>query len=357
MCPSAVSTVLPKLIKKGLSVILLGPPGVCKSSLVWQAAEELHGKGKTTASTVTREFNANGDYYREWRTLTLDAVDLRGIPYVEGSNGDSRTRWASPADLIPEDGSGVLCIEELPQASPTMQSALMEPLLDRTVCGKRIGDGWSIVATGNRAEDRAGARNMLTAVGSRVVIIEVDVNVDDWQTWARTEHINPMIRSFIQYRPNLLHDFEPSRQLNADPRGWERVSIVLEDDDIPKECLLEVVKGIVGEAAASEMVAFLQLQGNPLMDIKTLLSDPENAEIPHDNPSLTYAMCGAIAEHVRVTGKPSYAPAAKYIGRLQEEHAMYAMIECMAATDNDDDFTDTPEATKWCVENRDLFKS
>jgi hypothetical protein len=94
------------------------------------------------------------------RAVLLDPVDLRGLPTVE----QGRAAWAIPA-FLPEDGAGILFLDELNAAPPLVQAACYQLVLDRGLGEYRLPDGWTVFAAGNREGDRAVTSRMSS--GSR----------------------------------------------------------------------------------------------------------------------------------------------------------------------------------------------
>jgi len=183
MRQSEIAQVLPALIPTRTPIVLTGPPGAAKTSLGRQAADKVFGDGTATYSTVGGGALDEAPWWVVINSTEIDPVDTRGLP--ERLKGGITT-WGL-TDIIPTKGRGVLCIEELPQAAPMVQHALRKLLLDRRLGKTKLGDGWSVIATGNRAEDRAGANRLLTTVTSSVVFLDVDIDKDDWLVWAISE--------------------------------------------------------------------------------------------------------------------------------------------------------------------------
>ena len=61
------------------------------------------------------------------RALLLDPVDLRGLPFL-GSDG--RSKWATP-EFLPQDGAGILFLDELNAAPAMVQASCYQLVLDR----------------------------------------------------------------------------------------------------------------------------------------------------------------------------------------------------------------------------------
>ena len=119
------------------AVMIWGPAGIGKSSIVSQvaAAHELA--------------------FVDVRLSQLAPTDLRGLPVPDGKV----SRWLPP-EFLPQGGTGVLFLDELNMAPPTLQGVAQQLILDRRVGSYVLPDGWFVWAAGNRKEDRAATFDM-----------------------------------------------------------------------------------------------------------------------------------------------------------------------------------------------------
>src|SRR5690349_18105341 len=134
MTPQGLTEYLDRLVRESIyfSTMLWGPPGIGKSSIVAQTAAA-HGIGLIDV-----------------RLSQLAPTDLRGLPVAESGVA----RWYPP-EFLPQDGAGILFLDELNLAPPVMQGMAQQLILDRRVGSYRVPEGWFIWAAGNRKEDRA----------------------------------------------------------------------------------------------------------------------------------------------------------------------------------------------------------
>src|SRR3990167_2511379 len=107
-------------------MFIKGKPGVGKSSIVYQAAAAIHN-GATAASAVGGFPQV--PWFIAFPSMDRDPSDVGGL-YGMNATG----KWVrQPSDLwegmVANPDGGVLCIEELPQATSLMQCALRELLL------------------------------------------------------------------------------------------------------------------------------------------------------------------------------------------------------------------------------------
>ena len=260
-------------------LLIEGPPGGGKTQVCGQAAKEL------------------GVAFIHKHAPTMQPEDF-GLPSVKGERLEIVIDGAYPLEGDNSPDHGILLIDELPQADNSIQKTLANLIQEREIYGRKLKSGWQIVATGNRQKDRAGANRILSQLRGRVTTVELETHLDDWLNWGAqlgevgVSKLRPEVASFIRFKPNLLHDFDPNRDYNPQPRGWvEGVSDVI--DLVPKHQEFEVFKGVVGEGAAAEFVAFLNIY-RELPDPDKVLADPKSAVIPA-KLDILYALTGAIA--------------------------------------------------------------
>jgi hypothetical protein len=251
-------------------VWLWGPPGTGKSKLI-------HKWARTVGEL------------RDLRACLLESVDLRGLPKLT----NDAAVWLPPA-FLPRSGRGVLFLDELAQAPIPVQNACLQLALDRKVGEYTLPDGWHVVAASNRLEDRAGVNRTTSALNSRFLHLDLEVSSDDWLTWAAEEGVSPEVRSFISFRPSLLHKFDPAERSSPNPRSWEFVSRLLPKVPGP-EAEHPIVAGLVGKGAAAEFLAHRRIYSS-IPNLDELLY--KGAKIP-DDPSVKHAIIGATTELLR----------------------------------------------------------
>jgi MoxR-like ATPase len=202
--PSEIFESLNGLIDARQTVFVWGGPGSGKSAVVKQLAKK------------------RGLALRDIRVLLLDPVDLRGLPYLS----DGRSKWATP-DFLPQDGEGILFLDELNAAPPMVQASCYQLVLDRKLGEYTLPEGWSIIAAGNRDSDRAVTNRMPTPLRNRFVHLDFEVDMQEWSQWAIQSAIRPEVIAFLRFRPNLLSVFDRDSNVFPSPRSWEFVSNIL----------------------------------------------------------------------------------------------------------------------------------
>ena len=286
------------LVEARQPTMVWGPPGAAKSMIARQVADAANRR------------------YVDVRALLLDPVDLRGIPWRDSAD---RTRWAPPVFLPPSDDPGLWLInlEELPSAVPMVQAALYQLFLERK-CGEyELPEGASLIACGNRSQDRAVVHSMPTPLSNRLVHLEIRVDARDWLAWGAANGIAPEVLFFIELEPELLSQFDAQSKDHAfaSPRSWEFASnIVKNRNGLDPEVERALFRGTVGEAAAVEFTAFLKVW-RELPHPRAVLDDPGNADIP-ENASTLMALCGSL---YRMASDVNLDAIVTYATRLRRE--------------------------------------
>jgi hypothetical protein len=242
-----------------------------------------------------------------------------GFPVISSDRTDvdfivSRSKFPIEGADCPE--FGLFVIDEISQADASAQKILANLIQEREIHGRKLKPGWTIVSTGNRVTDRAGANRLLSHLKNRLTVIELETSLEDWKTWALNNGVATEVISMINFRPALLNMFDAKNEINATPRAWvEGVSATL--GVVDKNLEFETFKGDVGEGAAAEFCAFLKICRN-LPSPDAIVMSPKTIEVPTD-PATLYALCGALSHK---TTAVNFARVMEYISRIPAEFSV-----------------------------------
>ena len=221
-------------------VMVWGPPGIGKSQLV--------------ADVAVR----HGVPIIDVRLSQMEPSDLRGIPF----RIEDRVEWAVPAMLPHETRhgpAGILFLDEISSAAPTVSAAAYQLILDRRLGEYQVPDGWAIFAAGNRQGDRSVTYAMPAPLANRFSHYELEVNLDDWIAWAYAKGIDARLIAFLRFRPELLFDFDPAQNPIAfpSPRSWEFAHRALQKFGDRVDLMVGSLQACVGPAAGIEFSAYI----------------------------------------------------------------------------------------------------
>jgi len=323
MKPSAISQALRVLVAARQPVFIWGAPGCGKSAVTRQLAEAL----KVPLQDV--------------RALLLDPVDLRGLPFL-GSDG--RSKWATP-DFLPQDGEGILFLDELNAAPAMVQASCYQLVLDRKLGEYTLPEGWAIIAAGNRDSDRAVTTRMPTPLRNRFVHLEFEVDAQEWSEWAIQAGIRPEVIAFLRFRPELISQPDKDAHAFPSPRSWEFVSRILDSLDSQSNPSLEheLIAGAVGTGPATEVSAFLRTF-RELPSIDAILLNPLREPVP-ENTAAQYAVASALA---RCASDTNFDRICLYLNRLPTEFRVLCVRD---ATLREPAIRSTAGFVKFAVEN------
>ncbi|MDR3053955.1 MAG: MoxR family ATPase [Zoogloeaceae bacterium] len=247
-----------------LPLFIWGQPGIGKSDFVRQAAAK---------AGWTEERKA----FIDVRLSQMEPVDLRGLP-VPDMNA-RKTDWLPPV-WLPFEGSdwadaGVLFLDEASSASPSVQAAAYQLVLDRQLGEAKLKKGWRLVLAGNRVTDGGVAFRLAMPLANRMLHVEARPSLDDWTDWAIDSGIHQDIIGFVTLRPSLLSTFSDALKSKktafATPRSWVMVSTILRASATTKpETIEKLIAGAVGQGVALEFAAYRKLK-EKLPDIDAVL--------------------------------------------------------------------------------------
>lgn len=300
-------------------VMIWGPPGVGKSSVMRDIADDL------------------GVGFIDVRLAQREPIDIRGLP-VPGKDG---VKWQVSSEW-PRDpkGRGIILFDELTAADRTLQVAAYEFILDRRLGDLyRVPDGWYIAAAGNRTSDRAVATTLSSALANRFLHVNIEPDIETWMKWALKRDIHPDVTGFLRFKPDSLFSMEGNLERGwPSPRSWERVSTMMYMFDRTRRNNRSVsiaVEGLVGSGAGVEFIEFRKQQ-HKLDDVLEMMKNPEKIRIPK-RPDQKYALCSSMVYHLW-RGKNARDSAALLNGfykislLLSSDFAAMAMMDAMQGT-------------------------
>ena len=327
MKPSHITLALKSAHRANVVPFVWGPPGIGKSAVINQYA----------ASVEHRLIDL--------RLSQLEPYDIRGLPSI----ADGKTVWNAPNFLPgPDDEPTIIFVDELNQADKQMQAAAYQLILDREVGDFKLADQHWMCAAGNRQTDRAIVNKMGSALVSRMIHLDYEMDHNDWNDWALDNDIHPIVLAFYRFRPELLYTFDPQsteREYSC-PRTAEFVSDLLKTDP-DKEIEFDLIKGTVGEGVAAELHGFAQIYRN-LPDPDVVLMNPQKADVP-DDPATLFALCGALS---RRANEENAERVVQYADRLPDEFSVVLMRD---ATHFDKGVQHTKAFAQWIRKHADVL--
>ena len=213
-------------------VLLIGPPGIGKTAIMEQIADDL--QVGLVAYTITHHTRQS-------------AV---GLPVIEKRQFDGKeytvTEYtmseivASVYQCMEQTGcsEGILFIDEINCVSETLAPTMLQFLQCKTFGSHKIPKGWVIVAAGNPPQYNKSVREFDMVTLDRVKRIQVAEDYGVWKCYAREHEVHPSIPAYLDVRRENFYRTEANAegQYFITARGWEdlsRMMYVYEELELP----------------------------------------------------------------------------------------------------------------------------
>ena len=273
--------------------LLMGAPGVAKSSIMRQLAAKL---GYTLVDI---------------RLAMLSPEQIAGYPYLD--NGVMK--YALP-DWFPAGDKILLFVDELGQAPIAVQNVALQLILDRRVGGHHLPADCIIVGATNRPEDRAGAGALTTALYSRfTTVVTIEPEKAEVIDYFNSIGVNALLTAWIERMLDSVLQFDPREKGGQrSPRTLEEAGKLLTvyENDADHPDLSAALHGVIGSADAASLLAFIATV-NSMPTYAEILADPETA-------AMDVALVGPIAGIIAANLKYAHVPKVmRYVWRFPKE--------------------------------------
>ncbi len=325
------------LIQLDIPTILVGPVGVGKTDVVRKVARQLN------ALVIDK------------RASQMAETDLT-LPMPDNATGTIKNyvpSWLPDAALASQHPLIILLLDELSDAQVPVQAALNQLILERELPGYKLPANVRIVATGNRASDRAAAQKFSRATANRLAIIEIMVDVAAWLAWAIANGIADELIAYItlanQQSADLglkaLHAYPASgsdAQAFTTPRSLARCSPYFNPAlGIKDNQLRRLIAHNCGDDTADSIMNFLATY-RLVPDLAAIIADPANAKV-HREPSVNYLLTVGLVS--RLT-HANLSAIVTYVKRLSSAYQAAFWSNAIA---KDETFSDCRERVEYLI--------
>lgn len=287
------------------SFLLLSPPGVGKSEMVYQAAADAGLPCRSLLGTQ------------------IAPEDVSGIPRIVGE----RSVFCPPRILLPETPEPFcLFLDELPACAPDVQKSFYSLLLERRLGEHALPAGTWVVAAGNRVQDRALVRALSSALINRVSILNIRVDVQEWIDWAMGHGVRADVINFISYMPDALMRPVPAEpQPFSTPRAWTLLSRGLALAERAGVLTRELRRALAfGRVSAEDAAVYCALAEESIQQMLPLAHYIEQPSSLPTGDSARWFILNCIRQHVRDGRLQGLPPETvnRFLSSLPPEHQL-----------------------------------
>lgn len=251
------------------TAFIWGEPGIGKSQQVEAFArkkakelDRIYLSWEHAPLSEKRDALKNAEKYFvfcDMRLAQLDPTDLAGLPQMDCDFG--AVIWKPQmvfAVMSHPKAEGILFLDELPQAAPSVQSAAYSVILDRKARETSFPN-ILVIAAGNQRQHGGVHFALPPALCNRGSHYELKrPSVAEWCDWANTTgNVDPRVTGFISHwGPALFTEMEKVRTGNmsayASPRSWAKLGNLIKHVK-PEE--VDLACGIASATVGDENVA------------------------------------------------------------------------------------------------------
>lgn len=205
-------------------VIMMGPPGVGKTAVVRQIADDLGVNFVSYSITHHTRQSALGLPF-----IVEEEFDGRRMSVSEYTMSEiiASVYRAREASGVAE---GILFLDEVNCVSETLAPAMLQFLQYKTFGMHRLPEGWVVVCAGNPPEYNRAAREFDPATLDRLMRIDVEPDLAVWQDYATAHGVHPAVTTYLDVKPDNFYNVRASARGSkiVTSCGWEDLSRMLQ---------------------------------------------------------------------------------------------------------------------------------
>ncbi|MCR5425272.1 MAG: MoxR family ATPase [Lachnospiraceae bacterium] len=238
-------------------IFLLGAPGIGKTAIMEQIAQELGIALVSYSMTHHTRQSALG--------LPFITTKKYGDEEYSVSEYTMSEIIASVYETMERSGvrEGILFLDEINCVSETLAPSMLQFLQYKVFGRHQVPDGWVIVTAGNPPEYNRSVREFDVVTMDRLKLLEVEPDYGVWREYARERQLHGAVLGYLDLKKDHFYVMEmTSKGRNyVTARGWEDLSEILklyEEDELAVSAEL-IGQYLRGDEVVKEFAAYYDL--------------------------------------------------------------------------------------------------
>ncbi|MBO5095188.1 MAG: AAA family ATPase [Lachnospiraceae bacterium] len=238
-------------------VFLLGAPGIGKTAIMEQIAQELGIALVSYSMTHHTRQSALGLPFickKEYGGQTYDVSEYTMSEII-----------ASVYETMEASGirEGILFLDEINCVSETLAPSMLQFLQYKVFGRHQVPEGWVVVTAGNPPEYNKSVREFDVVTLDRLKVLDVEADYRIWKEYAGEQGIHSAILNYLELKKEHFYRIEASMKgkTYVTARGWEDLSETLqlyeeEGMAVEEELIRQYIRN---EKIAKEFAAYYDL--------------------------------------------------------------------------------------------------
>ena len=244
-------------VEKQRPVFLMGPPGIGKTAIMEQIAQELDVCLVSYSMTHHTRQSALGLPFIEKKVFNGKEYQVSEYTMSE--------IIASVYETMEATGKkeGILFLDEINCVSETLAPSMLQFLQYKIFGRHRVPEGWIVVTAGNPPEYNRSVREFDIVTWDRLKRIDVEPDFDAWKEFAYQKHVHPAVMTYLEIRKGDFYKVESTvngkRFVTA--RGWDDLSQMIhlyEQNHLPVDEKL-IIQYLQNPKIAKEFAVYYDL--------------------------------------------------------------------------------------------------
>ena len=235
-------------IERQRPIFLMGPPGIGKTAIMEQIAEEM-GVGLVSYSMT---------HHTRQSALGLPFIEKKIYGGTEYSVSEYTMSEiiAAVYDMMEQTGvrEGILFLDEINCVSETLAPAMLQFLQYKIFGRHRVPDGWIVVTAGNPPEYNNSVREFDIVTWDRLKRVDVEADYSVWKEYAYQKSVHPAIITYLDIKKGDFYKIESTvdGKTFVTARGWSDLSDMIK---LYEQHDLTVDEKLIGQYLQNKKIA------------------------------------------------------------------------------------------------------